>query len=159
MYTPDGVVHKWGYQLKFPDQPIAWFKLLLFPSMYSSADSSMISKALSLPSGKKPVVIVADYLSCLRLHFLEIISGRIGKACMDATPIEYTMTVPAVPLPPHRARFLTLLTAITDLERFSKVNDARGSRESGTGPAEHHPADVRARGSGSLDYPTGDHPG
>lgn len=99
LYTPDGAVHKWGYQLKFPDQPIVSFKLLLFPSMYSSADSRMVSKALSLPSGKELVDIVADYLCCLRLHFLEIISGRIGKACIDATPIDYTLTVPAVLLP------------------------------------------------------------
>lgn len=95
-YTSDGKVRKWGYQLKLSEERIAWFKLLLQPVGYTSANSSMVTGTQKLATTKKPVDIVADYLFCLRTHFLEVISGSLGKAFLDATPIDYTLTVPAV---------------------------------------------------------------
>lgn len=96
LYTPDGEVRKWGYQLKLSDERLAWFKLLLQPAEYTSSDCSIVTGTQKLAAMKKPVDIVADYLSCLRKHFLETISGSLGKAFLEATPIDYTLTVPAV---------------------------------------------------------------
>lgn len=89
-------MRKWGYQLKLSDDRIAWFKLLLQPTGYTSADCSMVTGTKKLATAKTPVEIVADYLSCIKTHFLETITGSLGKAFLDATPIEYTLTVPAV---------------------------------------------------------------
>ncbi|KAL0639028.1 hypothetical protein Q9L58_001910 [Maublancomyces gigas] len=109
LYSSDGTVRKWGFQLKFPDEPIAWFKLLLHPTQYDFADCSMLSGTQNLVSPKKPVDIVADYLTCLRVHFLDVISGSIGKAFLNATPVDYTLTVPAIWKDPAKA--LTLEAA------------------------------------------------
>lgn len=45
---------------------------------------------------KRPVDLVADYLSCLRKHTLESLIRKYGGAFLDATPIDYILTVPAV---------------------------------------------------------------
>lgn len=149
LYSADGTVRKWGYQLKVTDERTAWFKLLLQPTDYGSADCSMAVGTQKLTSPKKPVDIVADYLSCLRLHFLEIIGGSLGKAFLDATPIDYTVTVPAVSIPPPPPSPLSPTVVVNttnrvaaDLERPGKGADTRGCGESGPRHQGLDPADV-----------------
>lgn len=93
-------MQKWGYEIRDGDEKLAWFKLLLDPTQYSTKKSSMLSRTVNLipkgPKAKNPVDVVADYLTCLRKHTIHTLQKAYGEAFMKATPIEYTLTVPAV---------------------------------------------------------------
>lgn len=97
-YTANGEVQKWGYEIRDGDEKLAWFKLLLDPDRYSTIQSSLL-RTMDLIQGsrtKKPVDVVADYLSCLRRHTIHTLQDTYSKAFVDATPIDYTLAVPVV---------------------------------------------------------------
>lgn len=128
MYTPKGEVHKWGYQIMPSDERIAWLKLLLQPTEYISAGIPTLAETKDLTTGKKPVTIVADYLSCLRTHFLEHIKDRFGKAFVDIIPIDYTLAVPVVKHT-FSYRVQTANRLSKDLEGCCKSFDTRGGKD------------------------------
>lgn len=91
---------KWGFEIKRNQERISWFKLLLEPTLYAATHSMPIrmrsARATLQVETKKPVDLVADYLSCLRKHTLESLKRKYGEPFLDATPIDYILTVPAV---------------------------------------------------------------
>lgn len=91
---------KWGFEIKRNQERISWFKLLLEPTLYAATHSMPIRKRSVRPTPqletKRPVDLVADYLSCLRKHTLECLKRKYGRAFLEATPIDYILTVPAV---------------------------------------------------------------
>lgn len=96
-YTSAGEIHKWGFEIKPSVARLKWFKLLLDPTKYASNSSSTIARTKALiPRSKRPVNVVADYLSCLRKHTLKTLERSYSKAFVDVTPIDYCLTVPAV---------------------------------------------------------------
>ncbi|KAL0631947.1 hypothetical protein Q9L58_009174 [Maublancomyces gigas] len=96
-YTSTGEVHKWGFEIKPSVARLKWFKLLLDPTKYASNTSSTIARTKALiPSSKRPVNVVADYLSCLKKHTTKALERAYGKAFVDVTPVDYCLTVPAI---------------------------------------------------------------
>ena len=96
-YTPTGV--KWGFGIPSKDKRLAWFKLLLDPTKYSlaNATNSPLARTLQLmPPGKNPVDVVADYLSELYKHTIDHLEKALGKDMVDASPLDFILTVPAV---------------------------------------------------------------
>lgn len=124
--TKDSRKYRWGFEVN-PDtpNPISWFKLLLNenypenignskPEMRLNPTTAVINDHNSeiteldhlqtmvktIPKGKKPVDLVADYLRALymqahvaiRQAYPESFAEQIGKD----TPIRYCLTVPAV---------------------------------------------------------------
>ncbi|KAI5843800.1 hypothetical protein DFP73DRAFT_550321 [Morchella snyderi] len=96
-YDSSGKVSKWGFEIKSGER-LAWIKLLLEPTQYILNGGTINStRGLILGQNKKePVDVVADYLTCLRKHVLHCIQKTYGKAFIDATPIDYILTVPAI---------------------------------------------------------------
>lgn len=113
---------KWGFEIKRNQERYSWFKLLLEPTRYAGTRSSMpIRKRGVVPTleTKRPVDLVADYLSCLRKHTLETLQRKYKSAFMDVTPIDYILTVPAVSIFPqssNRVSAWRLLTGAEDVE-------------------------------------------
>lgn len=98
-YTPDGKVDKWGFEIKPNQKRLSWFKLLLEPPRYATIHTpALIQTKNQTPilDTKRPVDVVADYLSCLRNHTLERLKRTYSRAFLAETPIDYIMTVPAV---------------------------------------------------------------
>ncbi|KAI5837493.1 hypothetical protein DFP73DRAFT_568263 [Morchella snyderi] len=101
-YNAAGEVHKWGYEIKEKEERLAWFKLLLDPTQYTSQNpsSSALSRTVDLlpegPRPKEPVHVVSDYLCCLKKHMLATLERSYGEVFMNAIPIKYTLTVPAM---------------------------------------------------------------
>ncbi|RPB14079.1 actin-like ATPase domain-containing protein [Morchella conica CCBAS932] len=98
VYDSLGEVSKWGFQIKTGEERLAWIKLLLEPTKYIS-NNRTINSTRSLifdQNTKEPVDVVADYLTCLRKHAIHCIQNTYGKAFVDATPIDYILTVPAI---------------------------------------------------------------
>lgn len=90
-------MHKWGFEIKPSVARLKWFKLLLDPTKYASNTSPTIVRTKALiPSSKRPVNVVADYLSCLKKHTTKALERAYGKAFVEVTPVDYCLTVPAV---------------------------------------------------------------
>lgn len=75
-------------------QKISWIKILLDPSQ--PRPTFVNAKRTTLPRGKKPVDIVADYLTALRAYTVQTLERRLGREVMGRTKVEYVLTVPAV---------------------------------------------------------------
>lgn len=75
-------------------QKISWIKILLDPSQ--PRPTFVNAKRTALPHGKKPVDIVADYLTALRAYTVQTLERRLGREMMGRTKVEYVLTVPAV---------------------------------------------------------------
>jgi molecular chaperone DnaK (HSP70) len=54
------------------------------------------------------VKMSTDYLRCLRTHALEILKLKLGKGVVDSTPVEYTLTIPAIFEDEAKDRFKTI---------------------------------------------------
>ncbi|RPA91804.1 actin-like ATPase domain-containing protein [Choiromyces venosus 120613-1] len=96
-YGPSGV--KWGFGIPYKEPRLAWFKLLLDPSKYSlaNATNSPLTKTKQMiPVGKRPVNVVADYLSELHKHTIDHLEKTLGKEVVKVSPLDFTLTVPAV---------------------------------------------------------------
>lgn len=99
VYNSEGEVDKWGFEIKANQDRLSWFKLLLEPPKYATTHTSTLQRTSNqIPAlkSKKPVDVVADYLSCLRNHTLETLRRTYGRPFLEETPIDYIMTVPAV---------------------------------------------------------------
>ncbi|RPA91803.1 actin-like ATPase domain-containing protein [Choiromyces venosus 120613-1] len=96
-YGPSGV--KWGFGIPSREPRLAWFKLLLDPSKYSldNATNSPLTKTKQMiPIGKRPVNVVADYLSELHKHTIDHLVKALGKEVVEVSPLDFILTVPAV---------------------------------------------------------------
>ncbi|PWW76345.1 actin-like ATPase domain-containing protein [Tuber magnatum] len=96
-YTSSGV--KWGFGIPRKEPRLAWFKLLLDPTKYShasTANSPLARTQLLIPPGKKPVDVVADYLSELYKHTIDHLEKSLGKDVVEVSSLEFILTVPAV---------------------------------------------------------------
>ncbi|PWW76339.1 actin-like ATPase domain-containing protein [Tuber magnatum] len=96
-YTSSGV--KWGFGIPSKEPRLAWFKLLLDPTKYShasTANSPLARTQLLIPRGKKPVDVVADYLSELYKHTIDHLEKSLGKEVVEVSPLDFILTVPAV---------------------------------------------------------------
>lgn len=119
--SKDSKKYRWGFQVG-PESPtpISWFKLLLNENYTDNIGSArpdtrsnpadqdseiteldhLQAMIKTIPQGKKPVDLVADYLKALRMHtqvaiqqaYPESFAEQLGKD----TPIRYCLTVPAV---------------------------------------------------------------
>lgn len=95
-YTSTGKIDKWGYAIKLGEKRLSWLILLLDPPEYLGTDSAINRSKKLIPSSKTPVDVVSDFLSCLKKHTLEILQQHYGKSFINATQIDYIVTVPAV---------------------------------------------------------------
>ncbi|PWW76350.1 actin-like ATPase domain-containing protein [Tuber magnatum] len=96
-YTSSGV--KWGFGIPSRGSRLAWFKLLLDPTKYShasTANSPLARTQMLIPCGKKPVDVVADYLSELYKHTIDHLEKSLGKDVVEVSPLDFILTVPAV---------------------------------------------------------------
>ncbi|PWW76349.1 actin-like ATPase domain-containing protein [Tuber magnatum] len=96
-YTSSGV--KWGFGIPSREPRLAWFKLLLDPTKYShasTANSPLARTQLLIPPGKKPVDVVADYLSELYKQTIDHLEKSLGKDVVEVSPLDFILTVPAV---------------------------------------------------------------
>ncbi|KAG0126370.1 hypothetical protein HOY82DRAFT_570205 [Tuber indicum] len=96
-YTSSGV--KWGFGIPIKEPALAWFKLLLDPTKYPLANSTNSPLARTkqlIPQGKKPVDVVADYLSELYKHTIDHLEKTLGKSTVEVSPLDFILTVPAV---------------------------------------------------------------
>ncbi|PWW76338.1 actin-like ATPase domain-containing protein [Tuber magnatum] len=96
-YMPSGA--KWGFGIPDKEPRLAWFKLLLDPTKYSLANArnSPLTRTKGLmPAGKKPVDVVADYLSELYKCTIEHLEKSLGKDVVEVSPLDFVLTVPAV---------------------------------------------------------------
>lgn len=90
---------KWGFGIPDREPRLAWFKLLLDPTKYSltNVTNSPLAKTKQLiPRGKKPVDVVADYLTELYKHTIAHLEKTLGKELVEVSPLEFILTVPAV---------------------------------------------------------------
>ena len=103
-YLPDGTF-KWGFQATADSvaketKVLQYMKLLLDPSQEQNsalADPLGLTQIKnSLPPGKGPMDVVADYLGALREHALDVLSKTFGPEFWKVAPIEYHLTIPAV---------------------------------------------------------------
>lgn len=103
-YLPDGSF-KWGFQATAESvvkeaNVLQYMKLLLDPSQEQNSDLAdplgLTQMRESLPPGKEPMDVVADYLAALRMHALDVLSKTYGTEFWKVIPIEYHLTIPAV---------------------------------------------------------------
>lgn len=89
------IAQRRGFEVPPADpQKISWIKILLDPSQ--PRPTFVNAKRTTLPRGKKPVDIVADYLTALRAYTVQTLERRLGREVMGRTKVEYVLTVPAV---------------------------------------------------------------
>ena len=108
---------KWGFGIPNKEPRLAWFKLLLDPTKYSLANvtNSPLAKTTQLiPHGKKPVDIVADYLTELHKHTIAHLEKTLGKDLVEVSPLDFILTVPAVSYFPviYNLLFLSSLSTL-----------------------------------------------
>ncbi|RPA90385.1 hypothetical protein L873DRAFT_1718078, partial [Choiromyces venosus 120613-1] len=90
---------KWGFGIPSKEPKLAWFKLLLDPSKYSldnATNSPLTMTKQMIPIGKRPVNVVADYLSELHKHTIDHLVKTLGKEVVEVSPLDFILTVPAV---------------------------------------------------------------
>lgn len=88
-YTTKGAILGWGYETGTDRQRIIHPQSLLL-------DPENIDAKKLTPSSKKPVDVVADYLSCLRKHTVEVLGFAFGMEFIEKTPINWVLTIPSV---------------------------------------------------------------
>lgn len=91
---------KWGFGIPDSATRHQLFKLDLNTAPHN--DISVLSqafpdpKAASTEAGRDAEKLTVDYLTALRLHVLEALQIKLGKALMDSTPVALIITVPAI---------------------------------------------------------------
>ncbi|KAI0188709.1 hypothetical protein F4808DRAFT_467844 [Astrocystis sublimbata] len=100
VYRPDGTV-AWGHQASDDSDAILWFKLLLLdeddlPLHLGSAKQVMQASIGVAKTDKDVVAIIAEYLSKVWEHALDVIGKARGKKFIDTHPILVMATVPAM---------------------------------------------------------------
>lgn len=92
----------WGYEIPPDAQRQCWTKLLLDKKAQvsdfddSSLKDTLQSSALTLPQGKSPEDVVSDFLSHLYKHCMGLLGKRMTIGVLNATPIEFWFTMPAI---------------------------------------------------------------
>ena len=91
---------KWGEDADLVEGRLQFMKLLLDPSQERNcplADPLGLKTILdTLPTNKKPVDAVADYLRSIKTHALAQLALHRGTGFERVIPMEYHLTVPAV---------------------------------------------------------------
>lgn len=97
-YTEDGC--KWGFQIPHDVQRHQWFKLGLDPKRPRpiSGLASALADEKAAPPGynQSAETLVVDYLSKLRSHFVSVLKQKLPASVLDTTPMQYTITHPAI---------------------------------------------------------------
>lgn len=93
----------WGFGIPDDEPRHQWFKLALDPSHCNDCTSLLAidfpdPKALPPGYNRKldAVKLTIDYLGLLHSHTLEILRLKLGDSVVNTTPINYTITVPAI---------------------------------------------------------------
>ncbi|KAL3430242.1 hypothetical protein BDV09DRAFT_202347 [Aspergillus tetrazonus] len=92
----------WGFQVEPGMVSYAWTKLLLDRGTpLTKYDDSALEKAsnvgiMRLPENKSPEDLVGEYLAKVYEHILKKIGKSITEETLQATPIEFWFTVPAI---------------------------------------------------------------
>lgn len=100
VYDKNGSGYRWGYQVKENEQRIERFKLGLCPeaarqeSYLNIKYPDILRKAPE--ATQKPTDLVRDYLKKLHSHIIANLKMKLGRLIVEATPIEYILTVPAI---------------------------------------------------------------
>ncbi|GIZ37993.1 hypothetical protein CKM354_000142000 [Cercospora kikuchii] len=98
----NGAQHNaWGYEVTPKMNSFAWMKLLLDPAQATQYDDPNLAASegtgvLSKPMNKSAVDICADYLTEVAKFAHQSLARRISIEVLEATPIEFWFTVPAV---------------------------------------------------------------
>jgi molecular chaperone DnaK (HSP70) len=79
----------------------AWFKLLLDPEQATKYDDPSLTRSegagvLNAPPGKSAVDLSADYLTEVAKFAYQSLAKRVSVEVLQATPVEFHFTVPAV---------------------------------------------------------------
>ncbi|EGP82386.1 uncharacterized protein MYCGRDRAFT_97567 [Zymoseptoria tritici IPO323] len=90
-----------GFEVKSYMESFAWMKLLLDPEQATKFDDPSLTKSegdgvLKRPINKTPVELCADYLTEVIQHAYAYLSRTITAEVLEATPIDFWFTVPAV---------------------------------------------------------------
>lgn len=90
-----------GYDVTPKMTFFTWMKLLLDHAASTKFDDPSLTNSegagvLNKPSHKSPVEICADYLTEIAIAAYRSIAKRITKEVLEATPIDFWFTVPAV---------------------------------------------------------------
>lgn len=89
-YTAIGEVESWGYGIKPGKEKLANLQSLLWcPSAANSIQTLILNT-------KEPIDVIVDYLSCLRKHTIDVMTGMFGVAFLKATPVDWVFTAPEV---------------------------------------------------------------
>lgn len=89
-YTATGEVENWGYGIKPGNEKLAHLQSLLWCPSAANNMQNLI------PNTKEPMDVIVDYLSCLRKHTIDVMTGMFGVAFLKATPPDWVFTVPEV---------------------------------------------------------------
>lgn len=90
-----------GYDVTPKTKSYTWMKLLLDPTASTKFDDPSLTNSegagvLKKPAHKSAVEICADYLTEIAIAAYRSIAKRITKEILEATPIDFWFTVPAV---------------------------------------------------------------
>lgn len=102
-YAENGAVasNAWGFEVTPKMKSYAWMKLLLDPERATAFDDPSLtategSGVLSKPLTKSAVQICADYLAGVGKFAYQHLAKAVSIEVLQATPIEFWFTVPAV---------------------------------------------------------------
>lgn len=87
-YTATGEVQSWGFEVQPSHKQIVDLEHLLWSSSTTTEIQTLI------PSSKKPVDVIVDYLYFLKKHMMERMKGIFGELFLRVTPIDWVCTVP-----------------------------------------------------------------
>lgn len=92
---------RWGYQIKPGDTSFGWWKLLLDeccePQQWDDPELLKVigDGTVRLPSGKTAQEVATDYLRFIHEHTIGQLGELLTIAGLNATPIDWCLTVPA----------------------------------------------------------------
>ena len=95
--TPPARTIRWGFQFRPEDQRLRCIKLFLDRNQKLPHFVSPLETAAQLRKCDKTVMdAVSDYLTKIYEHTMETLTRRYGEAFVNATKVEFVLTVPAV---------------------------------------------------------------
>ena len=91
----------WGFEVTPKMNSYAWMKLKLDPAQATMYDDPALADSegtgvLAMPLNKSAVDICADYLTEVAKFAYQSLARRISVEVLEATPVEFWFTVPAV---------------------------------------------------------------
>lgn len=93
--------NQWGYSVLPKMKSYTWFKLRLDPEQATKYDDPELvhsegTGVLALPPGKTAVDVCADFLCEVASFAVGELQRRLSSEVLQATPLEFWITVPAV---------------------------------------------------------------